>query len=146
MYNFKINEAVLLKNQRVLPKHSKKLTVKWDGTYKVVGKPSDVLIKIEKNNTSTIVHANRLKPCRLRPSDASNVSCPQGAAPQPALHQQRAPVPRRTRRAPTPPSPPTSPSESDTSSDEETQPRPAPLRTGLQSTAARKNKGFYKHT
>ena len=33
MYNFKINESVLLKNQRVLPKHSKKLTVKWDGPY-----------------------------------------------------------------------------------------------------------------
>ena len=61
---YKIGDAVWLRSYTKAKGLSKKLQLRWEGPFKVVGKISDLTYKVQRNKKSEfkVVHFNRLKP------------------------------------------------------------------------------------
>lgn len=65
-HSYKIGDAVWLRSYRKPRGLSRKLQLRWEGPFKIVGKISDLTYKVQKNKKSDfkVVHFNRLKPYR----------------------------------------------------------------------------------
>ena len=65
-HSYKIGDAVWLRSYTKQRGLSRKLQLRWEGSFKIVGKISDLTYKVQKNKKSDfkVVHFNRLKPYR----------------------------------------------------------------------------------
>lgn len=63
-HRYAVGDAVWLRSYTKAKGLSKKLQLRWEGPFKVVGRISDLTYKVQKNKKSDfkVVHFNRLKP------------------------------------------------------------------------------------
>lgn len=145
-HNFRVGDKVMVKNNRILPQQSAKLSKKWVGPFEILEFPSDVLLKIKIPSGTSIVHASRCKPpCIARPGDLSPALCPQPPPSTPAAAAACPPPP-----APSPPAPqrkkrqqPAAPAARARTPAAPQRARQTTLRPGLRATIARNTAGFY---